>query len=143
LDLVFEAAVLNFDFTNHVLEEFVLNFLEDWLRNEISRTFLRFSSARFTAFILLIEFSVLYFDGLAVRTSSLSNFESIAVRQLELTYEADKFITIVTLFWLQWDLFANHTGRLADELLLEFVDRNTRISRHKYLNHIRWKFTTC
>lgn len=31
LDLIVEAAVLDFDFTNHVLEEFVLNFLEDWL----------------------------------------------------------------------------------------------------------------
>lgn len=31
LDLVVEAAVLNFDFTNHVFEEFVLDLLEDWL----------------------------------------------------------------------------------------------------------------
>ena len=143
LDLIVEAAVLDFDFTNHVLEEFVLNFLEDWLWNEISRAFLRFSCPRFIAFVLIMEFSILYFDGLAVRTSPLSNFKSIAVCQFELTPKADKFVTIVTFLRLQRDLFANHAGRLADELLLEFVDRNVRISWHKYLNLIRWKFATC
>lgn len=109
LDLIVEAAMLDFNLTDHVLQKFVLNFLEDGLGNQISRAFLRFSCTRLIVVFLIVELSILHLDSLAVRTCPLGNFETITISQLELTQEADKFITIVTFLWFQRDLFANHT----------------------------------
>ena len=53
---------------------------------------------------------------------------SIIESNFELTKEADKFVTIKALFWLDWNFSANHTRRLFDKIFLELVGRDIGVA---------------
>jgi hypothetical protein len=67
---------------------------------------------------------------------SLSIFES----NFKLTKEADKFVAIEALFWLDWNFSTNHTRRLFDEIFLELVGRDIWVAWEEELDLERRKF---
>ena len=84
LDLVVIASVQNFDLTQHLVEKFVLNFLEDWSIDKLSRSFLVVLLVYPVVFSALDEVNIFHLEDFAAGALFLGYSLSILVGNLKL-----------------------------------------------------------